>query len=93
LAELIALPDGRFAALATALGDGDEGRQDLGLHSALYLLQPQLGSDRPKVQLLQRFHGVHAEGLALTPDGKHLAVVFDEGALPPHWLTVSWPAL
>jgi multidrug resistance efflux pump len=93
LADLIALPDGRFAALATALGDGDEGRQDLGLHSALYLLQPQLGSDRPKVQLLQRFHGVHAEGLALTPDGKHLAVVFDEGALPPHWLTVSWPAL
>lgn len=93
LAELVALPDGRFAALATALGDGDEGRQDLGLHSALYLLQPQPGSDRPKVQLLQRFHGVHAEGLALTPDGKQLAVVFDEGALPPHWLTVSWPGL
>lgn len=91
LADLLRLPDGRWAMLATALGDGDDGHASVGLHSALFIAEAQPTGGRLPAKLQQRFTGVHAEGIALAADGKHLAVVFDEGELPPHWVQIALP--
>lgn len=91
IADLLRLPDGRWAILATALGDGDDGNAAVGLHSALFIAQAKPSGGRLAAKLHQRFAGVHAEGIALSADGKQLAVVFDEGDLPPHWLQLPLP--
>ena len=91
LADLLRLPDGRWAILATALGDGDDGDTTVGLHSALFIAEAQPAAGRLSARLQRRFAGVHAEGLTLTADGKALAVVFDEGDLPPRWLQMAMP--
>ena len=91
VADLLRLPDGRWAILATALGDGDEGNTAVGLHSALFLAEASPNHGRLSGTLHQRFAGVHAEGIALSADGKQLAVVFDESDLPPRWLQLPLP--
>ncbi len=90
-ADLLRLPDGRLLALATALGDADEGHMERGLHSALVAIADPSGA--PKVQVLQEFSGLHAEGLALTPQGRGMVVVFDRGGEPPLWVRLPAPAL
>ncbi|MBI5611260.1 MAG: DUF3616 domain-containing protein, partial [Deltaproteobacteria bacterium] len=91
IADLLPLPDGRVALLATALGDADEGRGDAGLHSALYVAERSTADGNLRPHLLRRIPGFHAEGLAMAPDGAGLRLIFDEGEALPHWLRVPLP--
>ncbi len=88
-ADLLRLDDGRLLALATALGDADEGHLDRGLHSALVAITDPTG--RAQVQIVENFAGLHAEGVAFGPSGSLLTVVFDRGAQPPMWAAVPAP--
>lgn len=93
IADLLRLPDSRLLILATALGDGDEGRAELGLHSALYVTDGRPVAGRLIANKIMDFHGRHGEGMAVTGDAKSLVVVFDEGATNPHWLKLPIPPL
>ncbi len=91
IADLLPLPDGRLAVLATALGDADEGRAEIGMHSALYLVDRPGADGAMQPHLLRRIIGFHAEGVALEPDGRGLRLIFDEGEALPHWLRAPLP--
>lgn len=81
--DLLFLPDGRLllAANAPKTGTPDGG-------GALWRLD---GPDAKPV-LVQRFtDGLKPEGLALSPDGKRVVVVFDRGAETPRWLSLPRP--
>lgn len=91
IADILFLPDGRLALLATALGDADEGHGDVGLHSALYVAGRPGTNGLLQPQLLRRIAGYHAEGMALEPDGKGLRLILDENTDLPHWLHVPLP--
>ncbi|MBM4346259.1 MAG: hypothetical protein FJ100_23030, partial [Deltaproteobacteria bacterium] len=88
-ADLLRLDDGRLLALATAIGDADEGHAERGLHSTLVAIDNPAGT--PQVEVLRAFTGLHAEGLAQSVDGTGLVVVFDRGQQAPMWAKLARP--
>jgi hypothetical protein len=80
VADLTSLPDGSMVVVANS----PKGREADG-GGALYHFTPDKGAPR----LLQRFEGLHPEGVTLSADGKELVLVFDTNAEPPLWM--RWP--
>jgi hypothetical protein len=80
LADLTSLPDGSVVVVANS----PKGRQEDG-GGALYHFVPDKGVTR----LLQRFEGLHPEGVTMSADGKELVIVFDTNEKPPLWM--RWP--
>jgi hypothetical protein len=80
IADLTSLPDGSVIVVANS----PKGREADG-GGALYHFAPDKGATR----LLQRFEGLHPEGVTMSADGKELVIVFDTNEKPPLWM--RWP--
>ena len=103
ISDLLHLPDGRVVVLSSDVFEGDVPpapnlRTPLPEPSpagALWIV-PAGALDSASAQpveprLVRRFEGARPEGVALTPDGQRLTVVFDRGGETPLWTSLPLP--
>jgi hypothetical protein len=83
IADLTSLPDGRLAVVANS----PKGRAKDG-GGSLYWFRPDTGA----VTFVRQWPGFHPEGVAVSPDGKELVIVFDANTEPPLWTRMPLPA-
>lgn len=85
IADLLELPDGSLVIAATA--SGIDPKEQSG---SLWHVSGRARLATPR--LVREFAGLKPEGVARSPDGDALIVVFDTGDATPQWTEVPWPA-
>jgi hypothetical protein len=85
IADLLELPDGSLVIAATA--SGTDPREQSG---SLWHVSGRARLSTPR--RVREFAGLKPEGVARSPDGDALIVVFDTGDATPQWTEVPWPA-
>ena len=86
ISDLLVLPDKRLLVGATA--SGMKPRQQTG---SLWVIPDAKKGVMPSVRIKQ-FTGLKPEGLALSPDGDRVVVVFDQDSRVPRWREIPIPA-
>ena len=82
IAELVFLPDGSLLLAANPIEDDSEAP------GALFIAAEPGRS--PKVEIMREFPNRRPEGIALSPKGGYVMIVFDQGSKNPEWLEVPW---
>jgi len=85
ISDIAFLPDGSLIACANA----PKGAASDGGGAVWRLRAGPQGFARP--ELLKRFPGLKPEGVAPSPDGRSLVVVFDRGNKTPQWTSIPLP--
>lgn len=82
IAELVFLPDGSLLLAANPIEDDSEA-------PGVLFIAAEPGRS-PKVEIMREFPNRRPEGIALSPKGGYVMIVFDQGSKNPEWLEVPW---